>query len=107
MGEGSAIALKANQFDVASKRIVNTDPGLFGRVFRIDVPEETHPGATELNLAKIHADRRNADLVLTGHDRIVHLEFQHRADPAMADIASFFEPPRQASISTTSASLPD
>lgn len=85
MGEGSAIALKANQFDVASKRIVNTNPGLFGRVFHIDMPEETHPGATELNLAKIHADRRNADLVLTSSDRVVHLEFQHRADPAMAD----------------------
>ncbi|MDI6100546.1 hypothetical protein QLQ12_18205 [Actinoplanes sp. NEAU-A12] len=70
---------------MASKRIVNTSPARFGKVFGIAVPKQVRPGATELNLAEIHADRRNADLVLTGGDRVVHLEFQHRADPAMAD----------------------
>ncbi|MEV0896620.1 hypothetical protein [Actinoplanes sp. NPDC049802] len=84
-GEGSAITRAANQYDTTSKRIVNTDPTLFGRVFDIDVPPGAQPGATELNLARVHADRRNADLVLTGDDRVVHLEFQRRADPTMAD----------------------
>ena len=49
------------------------------------MPFEANAGPTELNLAGIHVDRRNADLVLTGDDRVVHLEFQHRADPTMAD----------------------
>jgi hypothetical protein len=85
MGEGSAIALVANQYDIASKRIVNSDPALFGRIFGIDVPSGAESGPTELNLAEVHADRRNADLVLTSGDRVIHLEFQRRADPTMAD----------------------
>ncbi|GGN70336.1 hypothetical protein GCM10010112_36760 [Actinoplanes lobatus] len=64
---------------------MNTDPALFGHMIGIDMPPAAQPGATELNLAAVHADRRNADLVLTGHDRVVHLEFQRRADPTMAD----------------------
>ncbi|HWS31699.1 MAG TPA: hypothetical protein VN408_03040 [Actinoplanes sp.] len=43
------------------------------------------PGPTELNLDTIHADLRNADLVMTGPDRVVHIEFQSRADPHMAN----------------------
>ncbi|WP_204297567.1 hypothetical protein [Actinoplanes campanulatus] len=64
---------------------MNSDPALFGRMLGIDMPPEAHPGVTELNLARVHADRRNADLVLTSHDQVVHLEFQRRADPTMAD----------------------
>jgi hypothetical protein len=84
-GEGSAIAPAANQYDVVTKRIVNANPALFGRVFGIAVPSDAKPSATELNLAEVHADRRNADLVLAGDDQVLHLEFQRRADPTMAD----------------------
>ncbi|GAA1590813.1 hypothetical protein [Actinoplanes couchii] len=61
------------------------DPVRFGQVFGIDVPARTGHGATELNLTAIHVDRRNADLVLTGDDQVLHFEFQRRADPTMAD----------------------
>jgi hypothetical protein len=64
-GEGSAITPVANQYDVASKRIVNTDPAVFGRIFGIDMPSTIRKGPTELNPGEVHADRRNADLVLT------------------------------------------
>jgi hypothetical protein len=84
-GEGSAIAPAANQYDVVTKRVVNANPAAFGRVFGIEVPAGAEPGATELNLAEVHADRRNADLVLSGDDQVLHLEFQRRADRTMAD----------------------
>ncbi|MEU4622502.1 hypothetical protein AB0G04_21365 [Actinoplanes sp. NPDC023801] len=54
-------------------------------MFEIAVPVDAKAGATELNLAEVHADRRNADLVLSGDDEVLHLEFQRRADPTMAD----------------------
>ncbi|SDT72279.1 hypothetical protein [Actinoplanes derwentensis] len=54
-------------------------------MFGIDMSGDLKPGPTELNLGIIHADRRNADLIMTGPHRVVHLEFQSRADPAMAN----------------------
>jgi hypothetical protein len=85
MGEGSAIAPAANQYDVVTKRIVNADPVVFGKIFGIAIPNGTKTGPTELNLAEVHADRRNVDMVLYGDDQVLHLEFQRRADPTMAD----------------------
>lgn len=46
---------------------------------------ETANGPTELNLAEVHVDRRNADMILSNDKQVFHFEFQRRADPAMAD----------------------
>lgn len=65
--------------------MVNIDPAGLGRVLGFDMPPDTRPGPTELNLAEIHADRRDADMIRVNDDMVIHLEFQHRADPTMAD----------------------